>query len=202
MMPTARSCACAVVLLLTNLIQAPAWGQDAAQGKLNIVIVEGEGAINNVKDRVNREPIVQVEDENHKPIAGAAVIFSLPNSGASGVFANGSKTLTLTSDAQGRAAALGIKRNNVSGQMQIRVTASFAGQTASAVINQNNVAAVTTAGLSTTAKVLIILGLAGGAVAGGVVATRGGSSSTGGGGTPPPPSITITAGTPSVGAPR
>jgi len=202
MKPTARSCACAVVLLLINLLQVPASGQDAPQAKLSIVIVEGEGAINNVKDRVNREPIVQVEDENHKPVAGAAIIFSLPNQGASGVFANGSKTLTLTSDAQGRAAALGIKRNNVSGQMQIRVTASFAGATASAVITQNNVAATSSAGLSTTAKVLIVAALAGGAIAGGVIATRGGSSSSGGGGTPPPPSITITAGTPSVGAPK
>ncbi|HEY4360110.1 MAG TPA: hypothetical protein VGN17_04050 [Bryobacteraceae bacterium] len=199
MKPTARSCACAVVLLLINLLQATASGQDAAQAKLNIVIVEGEGAINNVKDRVNREPIVQIEDENHKPVAGAAVIFFLPNSGASGVFSNGTKTLTLTSDAQGRAAALGIKRNNVSGQMQIRVTASASGATASAVITQTNVAATSSAGLSTTAKVLIIAGLAGGAIAGGIIATRGGSSP---GSTPPPPSITITAGTPSVGAPK
>jgi hypothetical protein len=203
MKPTARSCACAVVLLLINLIQVPASGQDAAQAKLSIVIVEGEGAINNVKDRVNREPIVQVEDENHKPVAGAAVIFSLPNQGATGVFANGTKTLTLTTDAQGRAAALGIKRNNVSGQMQIRVSASAGGATATAVITQTNVAATSGAGLSTTAKVLIIVGLAGGAVAGGVIATRGGgSSSSGGGGTPATPSITITAGTPSVGAPK
>ncbi len=167
MKPTARSCACAVVLLLINLIQVPASGQDAAQAKLSIVIVEGEGAINNVKDRVNREPIVQVEDENHKPVAGAAVIFFLPNQGATGVFANGTKTLTLTSDAQGRASALGIKRNNVSGQMQIRVTASAAGATASAVITQTNVASTSSPGLSTTAKVLlIIVGLAGGAIAG------------------------------------
>jgi hypothetical protein len=202
MKPTACSCACAAFLVLINLLQVPAWGQNPApapQAKLNIVIVEGEGAINNVKDRVNREPIVQVEDENHKPIAGAAVIFSLPNSGATGVFANGSKTLTLTSDAQGRAAALGIRRNNVSGQMQIRVTASFAGQTASAVITQSNVAATTSAGLGTTGKVLLILGLAGGAIAGGIYATRSGSPSAP---VPPPPSITITAGTVSVGAPR
>jgi hypothetical protein len=197
MKPTARRCACAVTLLLINLMQLPARAQDSA--KLNIVIVEGEGAINNVKDRVNREPIVQVEDENHKPVAGAAVIFSLPNNGASGVFTNGTRTLTLTSDAQGRAAALGIKRNNVSGQMQIRVTASFGGQTANAVITQTNVAAAAAAGLSATAKILIIVALAGGAAAGGIVATRGGSSSSS---TSAPPPITITSGTPTVGAPR
>jgi len=202
MKPTARSCGCAVLLLLIDLLPVPMRAQDAnqaPQAKLNIVIVEGEGAINNVKDRVSREPIVQVEDENHKPVAGAALTFSLPNQGASGVFLNGSKTLTLTTDAQGRASALGIRRNNVSGQMQIRVTASFAGQTAIAIITQTNVASTTSAGLSTTAKVLIIVGLAGGAAAGAIVATRGGGSSSS---TTPIPSITITAGTPTVGAPK
>jgi hypothetical protein len=160
---------------------------------LNITIVEGEGAVNNIKGRVNREPVIQVEDENHRPVAGAAVVFFLPNQGPGGVFRNGTKTLAVTTDVQGRATAAGIQRNDISGQMQIRVTASFAGQTASAVITQTNLAGGR-AGLSTTAKVLIGVGLAGGAVAGAVAATRGGggSSST----TAPP--ITITAGAPSV----
>jgi len=202
MKPTARSCACAVLLLLINLLQAPARAQDPAQAqaqaKLNIVIVEGEGAVNDVKDRVSHEPIVQVEDENHRPVAGAAVIFSLPNQGATGVFANGSKTLTLTSDAQGRAAALGIRRNNVSGPMQIRVTASSAGATATAIITQTNVASTSSAGLSSTAKIWLIVGLAGAGAAGAIVAvTRSGSSNTSMA-TP----ISITAGTPTVGAPK
>lgn len=190
----------AVCLLLINLCYVPAWAQD--QAALRIVIVEGEGAINNIKDRVNREPIIQVEDENHKPIAGAAVVFALPNQGPGGVFANGTRTLTVTTNAQGRAVAAGIRRNDLNGQMQIRVTASFAGQTATAVITQNNMAAasVPSTGLGTTAKVLLILGIAGGAAAGAVVATRGGSSSSSTT-TPPPPAITITAGAPTVGTP-
>jgi hypothetical protein len=36
---------------------------------LNLVIVEGDGVINNIRQRTAREPIVQVEDENHKPVA-------------------------------------------------------------------------------------------------------------------------------------
>src|SRR5579863_1728519 len=190
MRPTARSCAPAICLLLINLCRLPA---QAPPPTLNLVVVEGEGAINNVKQRVNREPIVQVEDENHKPIAGAAVVFFLPNQGPSGVFANGTKSLTVTTNAQGRATASSITRNNLSGQMVIRVTAAFAGETTSATITQTNVAAVAT-GLSTTAKLLIILGVAGGAAAAGiVVATRGGSSSSNSG-PPVTPPITITAG--------
>ena len=53
-----------IFLLILNYIGLPAWGQNPTS--LQILIVEGDGAINNVKQRVNREPIVQVEDENGK----------------------------------------------------------------------------------------------------------------------------------------
>src|ERR1700676_2090965 len=164
-------------LLLTNLAPARPLEQDAP--KLIINIVEGEGALNNIKQRVNREPIVQVEDENHKPIAGAAVVFFLPGTGPSGTFMNGSQTLTVTTDASGRATATGIRPNHQTGQMQIRVTASANGQTASAIITQMNVVGGSAGGgLSTTAKVLIVVGIAAGAAAGAIIATRGGGSST------------------------
>ena len=132
-----------VVLVLLNLMRAPAWAQQAVTG-LSITIVEGEGAINNIRQRVNREPIVQVEDENHKPIAGAVVVFLLPDQGASGTFPNGARMLMQVTDNQGRAAARGIRPNGQSGAMQIRVTASFQGLTASSLITQTNAAARST----------------------------------------------------------
>jgi hypothetical protein len=185
------------VLMLPVWSQAPPPAPGPSQARLSIVVVEGESAINNTKGRVN-QPIVQVEDENHQPLAGAAVVFFLPSRGPSGNFPDGSKTLTVTTNAQGRAVAAGIHRNNVSGQMQIRVTASYAGQTVSTVITQTNVAGG--GGLSTTAKVLIGIAVAGGAAAGAVLATRGGSSSSSSSSTAPS-GISITAGTPSVNHP-
>jgi hypothetical protein len=193
-----------VLLVLLNLLRAPAWAQQAVTG-LSITIVEGEGAINNVRQRVNREPIVQVEDESHKPIAGAVVIFFLPDQGASGTFPDGSRMLMTVTDNQGRAAARGIRPNGQSGPMLVRVTASFQGLTASSVITQTNAAGAAAAsgfaGLSTTAKWAIILGIAGGAAAAGaIIATHsgggGGSSSSS---TPPP--IVLTPGAPTVGGP-
>ncbi|HEV8414463.1 MAG TPA: hypothetical protein VGQ49_12775 [Bryobacteraceae bacterium] len=188
-----------VLLILLNLFRAPAWAQ--APTGLSINIVEGEGAINNIRQRVNREPIVQVEDQNHKPIAGAVVVFFLPDSGASGTFADGSRMLMTVTDSQGRAAARGIRPNNQSGPMQIRVTANFQGLTASSVIAQSNIAAAAAAsgfaGLSTAAKLVIILGIAGGAAAAGaIVATH-----SGGGSSSSPTTVTISPGTPTVGAP-
>jgi hypothetical protein len=188
------------LLVLLNLLRAPAWAQQAGTG-LSITIVEGEGAINNVRQRVNREPIVQVEDENHKPIAGAVVIFFLPDQGASGTFPDGSRMLMTVTDNQGRAAARGIRPNGQSGPMLIRVTASFQGLTASSVITQTNAAgaAAASAGLSTTAKWAIILGIAGGAaVAGAVIATHQGGSSSSSSTTAP---IVLAPGTPTVGGP-
>ena len=190
-----------VLLVLLNLFQAPTWAQQAPTG-LSITIVEGEGAINNIRQRVNREPIVQVEDENHKPVAGAVVVFLLPNQGASGTFPDGSRMLMTVTDNQGRAAARGIRPNNQSGQMQIRVSASFQGLAASSIITQSNLVGAATssgfAGLSTLTKVMIVLGIAGGAAAAGaIIATRGGSS----GSSTPPPIVIAPNGTPTVGGP-
>jgi hypothetical protein len=190
-----------VLLALLNLFHTPSWAQQAPTG-LSITIVEGEGAINNIRQRVNREPIVQVEDENHKPIAGAVVVFLLPNQGASGTFPDGSRMLMTVTDNQGRAAARGIRPNDQSGQMQIRVSASFQGLTASSIITQSNLVGAATssgfAGLSTLTKVIIVLGIAGGAAAGGaIIATRGGGS----GSSAPPPIVIAPNGTPTVGGP-
>jgi hypothetical protein len=192
-----------IVLLCFHFTELPAWAQNPAS--LQIIIVEGEGAINNVKQRVNREPIVQVEDENHKPVAGAAIIFFLPNDGPGGTFANGSSTFTTTSNSQGQAVARGIRFNNQAGSMQVRVTASFGGQTASAIINQTNVLGVAASGasvggLSLATKLLIIGAVVGAGVAAGVVIANHGG---GGGSTPATPStITITPGTVTVGGPQ
>jgi hypothetical protein len=182
----------------------PCWGQETGVTKLNIVIVEGEGAINNVRQRTARAPIVQVEDQNRRPVAGAVVVFMLPERGATGVFPNGSRTLTVMTDSQGRAVANGI-RPETQGQMQINVTASYQGVSASGVLSQTNVmgaAAGGAAGMSGALKWLIVLGAAGAAAAtGAVIATRsdngnGGSTST----VRPPVSVSPGAGT--VGPPR
>jgi hypothetical protein len=182
-------------LLVTNLLCATPSEVPQTAPALNIVIIEGEGTLNNVKQRVNREPIVEVQDENHKPIAGAAVVFFLPTSGPSGTFANGSQTMTVTTDAIGRAAATGIHPNHTLGKMQIRVTASANGLSATATITQTNIAGPNVGrGISTPVKLAIIGGIVVAIGAGVYFGVRGGSSG-------PTTGITITPGVPTVGAP-
>ena len=47
------------------------WMAAFARGPvLNLVVEEGAGQINNIRQRTAREPVVQVEDENHKACGG------------------------------------------------------------------------------------------------------------------------------------
>lgn len=187
-------------VLAVQLTAAPPAAQATAPAKLNIVVVEGEGAINNIRQRTARDIVVQVEDENHRPVAGAVVAFTLPSQGASGTFPNGAKTLSITTDASGRAVARGIRPNETVGKVAIRITASRAGQTASATVTQVNMSVPAAAKGGSTGKIIAILAVAGAAAAAGaVVATRNNSKSTP---TPGPAGpIGISVGTGTIGAP-
>lgn len=194
------------VLLAGMLVLPPPPGCAQETGlKLNLVVMEGEGAINNIRQRTAREPIVQVEDENHKPIAGAAVVFTLPSQGAGATFAGGSHTLTVITDAQGRAVARGFQPNHLQGQFQIHVNASYNGQTANTNISQSNVvgaaAGVAAAGIS--AKLIILLAAAAaGATVGALYATHTIGGGNGNNGTIAPSAVTISPGAGTVGPPR
>ena len=201
--PSASTISRALSVFLACLIALPMQAQTpAAPTQINIVILEGEGAINVVRQRAAREVMVQVEDENHKPIAAAAVTFFLPNEGASGVLANGSRSMIVLTDSEGKAAMRMIRANNVRGNMQIRVQASYQGLTRSAVVNQTTLlhAGAAAGGVMSGKLLAILLVGAAGAVAGGVVlATGGGNSSSP---LTTQASTTVVPGTPSVGAPH
>ena len=83
---------------------------------------------------------MQVQDENHKPVAGVAVTFFLADHGASGVFANGSQSMTVLTDTNGQAAMRGMVPNKMAGKMEIRVSARLGNLNADAVITQTNAA--------------------------------------------------------------
>ncbi|MCS7042696.1 MAG: carboxypeptidase-like regulatory domain-containing protein [Bryobacteraceae bacterium] len=179
---------------------APARAVQQPEGGLRITIVEGDEAIFNVRQRVAREAIIQVEDENRRPVAGALVTLTAPRDGASAIFSNGLNNITLTTDDAGRVVVRGIRPNSVQGRFSIRVTAVKEGLRGMTQINVTN-AAVAAAAAGATAKIITFLAIVGaGAAAGAVAATRNG------GGTGPaaaaPPATTITPGTPTVGPPR
>src|SRR5262245_51716888 len=89
-------------LAWSSPFQAPAPVAQTAENRLRIVIVGGDEPLRNLKQRVAREVIVEVRDENDRPVgAGAAVTLALTSRGgsplATGVTAaNGRVALSFT----------------------------------------------------------------------------------------------------------
>jgi len=170
--PISISLALALSLILpVETLPAQDQDQTPPPAGLNLVVVEGEGAINNIRQRVSRDPIVRVEDTNRKPIAGAVVVFTLPTEGATGEFGGGSKSITVNTDAQGLAKAQGLKLGGIGGKLPIRVTASFRGVTASTTITQSIEVppGVKPGNPSGHGKIIAIIAVIGGAAAGGAI---------------------------------
>jgi hypothetical protein len=181
------------MLALTSFVGGPA---QPATGGLRIVVIEGEGAVNIIQQKTAVAPIVEVRDQNNLPVVGATVTFTIQG-GKTAVFAGGSQTLTVTTNAAGRAVAAAVNPLN-SGTVQIQAAAAFQGQAAAATITQTNVMTAAQAGASTGGPagggggglgVGAIAGIAGGVAAAGaaVVLTQksdeaGGTNGVGGAG--------------------
>lgn len=141
------------LLVLEPALPLGAQETTAPAKSLQIVILDDEAPLNNISERTAREPIVQVQDENHKPLAGAAVLFAIhPAAGASASFANGASTLSVVTNANGVARASGLVMNGVKGTWQLQITASKDGLTTSTTLNETNVEPETTPGNTTPNK--------------------------------------------------
>jgi hypothetical protein len=194
--------------LVIGFVLAPScvlWAQDRPTSEserrvaaIDITALEGDGAINSIRLRHAHEPVVRVRSAGGDPLTGATVTFQLPATGPSGLFPDGSLSLTTQTDSQGSAVARGLRPNSIAGQFEIRVTASWRGSVASATLAQTNAEPAIKSGHSKT--IAIVVAIAGAAAGGAVLAARGKSS----------PSATTTsvaggsiaAGTPSFGAPH
>src|SRR5262249_25451637 len=150
-----------------------------------IVVVEGEGAVNIIQQKTAVAPVIEVRDRNDQPVSGAIVKFAIQRGKAS---FDGARTLTVTTNAAGRATATGLTATG-KGALQIGASAAFQGQTATISIAQTTVvtaaeaasAAPATGGASagglSHAAIAGIVGGAGAGVAAALVATK--KSSTG-----------------------
>lgn len=118
---------------------APGAGPKPGPSALKIVVLEGEGARNDIRSGTAVAPRVQVLDEAGKPVRDAEVVFRLPVEGPGGVFHGWVKTQTVRTGEDGVAAATGYAPNGIEGRFNIRVTARAGSQEASAVIAQSNV---------------------------------------------------------------
>ena len=160
-------------LLLAGLTAGDARAQDDEQDQgLRIVVLDGEDNVNIIAQGTAVPTLVEVRDRNDLPVAGASVLFLLQNANAT--LNAGLSQVALTTNALGQAA---VAVNPIAaGAVELSVSATFAGETATAAIVQTNFATAAqaaAAGAGTTG--------AGGGGGGGASAAGGTGAGTGGG---------------------
>jgi hypothetical protein len=175
-------------VFVAAIVAAGERGAPTQAGPLRIVVIEGEDAVNIIQQGTAVRPIVEVRDRNDLPVAGATVVFTI--GGGGGATFGGASTVTVTTNAAGRAAVTELTPVN-NGSFQINVEASYQGEKTSTTISQTNVATVADAaklspgggaqagaaagaGASSGGGLsgLAITGIAAGAAVGGVVGLR------------------------------
>jgi hypothetical protein len=197
-----------LLLSIPELTSAQGVGVKGTESRLppslRIIALQGENASNVITRRIAIQPVVEVRDETEKPVAGAEVVFALPQVGPGGFFERRALEYRTKTDARGQATAQ-FTPNDYEGRFNIHVTTTFGARSGSSVIPQRNIREGVPAsgrvksGNSAVWKVLAVIA-AGGATGGVLALTRKGSS-----GAPPPavvPPITLSAGTITVGPPR
>lgn len=137
-----RRVACALIVLQMGSVaplvaqQGPA--PSATPGTLKITPLLGDGAINSIASGVVTAPVVEVRDENDRPVEGATVTFSLPAQGPGGFFVNNAVEYRTRTNVSGQATVAGYRANGQAGQFEIRVTAVYQDRRGEVVIRQTN----------------------------------------------------------------
>ena len=173
---------------------------------LKILVLAGNGEMNDLERKVMAPLVVQVLDQNDRPVEGAEVVFRFPLSGPSAAFAGGKTSQTVRSNGSGEAAAVNWMANGEMGAFEVHVTATYGNELGETTVKMSNVTRIVEGAkkgakqahwYSPTWVKIAVIGGAAGAVAGIILATRGGGHS--GSSTVP---ITITPGPPTVGQPH
>jgi hypothetical protein len=151
-----------------------AQGPQAASA-LKVAVLAGDGRVHNLRQPVPAEVVVEVRDSNANPLKEAIVVFQLPASGPSGLFADDSLFASVVTDEQGRAVVRGLKPNSVVGRWEIAVTVSYQGASSNAWIAQMNEEAaarpvVRKTGRGGSGKIVAIVVLVAAAAGGGIAA--------------------------------
>jgi hypothetical protein len=171
---------------------------------LNVRVLAGNNEMNDLERRVMAPLVVQVTDRDERPVETAEVVFRFPVSGPGAAFAGGKTSQTVRTNSEGQAAALNWMANGQTGKFQVHVTATYGNQVGETTLTMINVTRVVGEKPKSTVtgywsrrwvKIAVIGGAAAAIGIGVFLATRGGSKGSGG------PTITVSPGSPTVGAP-
>ena len=168
---------------------------------LKILVLAGNGELNDLQRKIMAPLVIQVLDTNDRPVEGAEVVFRFPIEGPGATFASGKTSETVRTNATGQAAALNWMANGMVGRFEVHVTASYGNQIGETTLKMTNVLKVVEEQPKGKAKSwwshrwvkVAVIGGAAAIIAGVVLATRGSKSGSS--------TITIAPGSPTVGAP-
>jgi hypothetical protein len=118
-------------------------GQPATIQSLKVVPLAGEGEMNDLQSGVMAPLVVQVLDQESRPVEGADVTFRFPIQGPGAAFADQKNSQTVRTNADGQASATGWTANRMVGRFQVQVTASRGNELGTAVLSMTNVTALT-----------------------------------------------------------
>jgi hypothetical protein len=170
------------------------------QQSLKVLVLAGNGEMNDLERRVMAPLVIQVLDQNDRPVEGAEVIFRFPLDGPSATFPGGKNSLSVRTNGNGQAPALNWMANGQVGTFQVHVNANYGNQVGEATFPMSNVTRVADEAKKPTHpslwshrwfKIAVIGGAAAAIGIGVYLGTRGKSGST----------VTVTPLPPTVGAP-
>lgn len=105
---------------------------------LKVIPLAGDGEINDLERKVMSPMVIQVLDQNGRPVEGANVVFRFPLEGPSATYPNNQNSQKVRTNADGQAAATGWMANNQTGKFEVRATASRGNEFGEAVITMTN----------------------------------------------------------------
>lgn len=178
---------------------------------LKVIALAGRDEVNDIQRKIMAPLVVEVLDQNDRPVEGAEVVFRFPLQGPSATFSGGRASQTVRTNGQGEAAATNWMANGQEGRFQVHVNASYGNQIGQVSFSMSNATKVnqptaTVLGpgqekhgnwFSPTWVKIAVIGGAAALTAGIILATRGGSKASTAGAT-----VTISPGSPSIGGPH
>lgn len=121
---------------------------------LKILVLAGNNEMNDLQRHLMAPLVVQVEDQNDRPMDGAEVVFRFPINGPSATFAGGKPSATVRTNSGGQAAATNWMANGEVGTFDVHVNASYGNQIGEATLKMTNVTRIEEVKKTTTAKSL------------------------------------------------
>ena len=109
---------------------------------LKVISLAGNGEMNDLERHVMAPLVVQVLDQNSRPVEGADVVFRFPVAGPTATYPNQKTSQTTRTNADGQAAATGWNATGGVGTFRVQVTASRGNDQGQTTLTLTNVTRV------------------------------------------------------------